>query len=880
VILIWLRGILARFPGRLAGAAAGVALTVALCAALAVQIVASGASMTHQAIATVDVDWQAQVNPAAGERAVRDAIARATRVDALQPAWYADVAGLESTENGAVQTTGPGKVVGVDPSYFAAFPDEVHVSIGAPRGVLLFGQTAANLHATIGSAIELKRVGLAPVRVRVDGIVTMPNIDTFFQAVGLPPGTAPQAPPDNVVILPADRWHALFDRQRTVRPDSVREQLHVRIAHDALPADPLAAYDDVSGKAKNVEARIAGSGAIGDNLSARLLGAQADALYARVLFLFLGVPGAVLAALLTFTIAASGAARRADERALLRVRGASTRQIVALGAVEAAVVGIAGTLAGTLATLALVRDALAAHRALLAITACGGLLLALAAVLIPAWRDAHANTVAQSRAAIGRAGAPWWERAFLDVVLLAIAGAAFWTTASTGYQVVLAPEGVPQATVHYEAFLAPVLLWFGAALLAVRVWRLVLLRGRGLLTVLLRGISGTLAALVAASLARQHRLVTRATLLAGLAFAFGVSTAVFNSTYAAQSRVDAELTNGADVTVTGTTDAAPDRTLSELRALRGAAAAEAMLHRYAFVGNDLQDLYAIHPRTIADATPMSNAFFGGGNAAATLAELAGTPDGVLVSEETVQTFQLRRGDTLVLRLQHAGSHAYVPVHFRFIGVTREFPTAPHDSFLVANANYVAAQTGTSAAEIVLIRARDGGAIASIAREAQRIVRDLPGAHVTTILETQRKIGSSLTAVDLRALTALELVFAIVFVAAATGLMLALGLAERLRTFAVLAALGAKSRQLMAFLAAEAAVVVIAGATFGIALGMAIAQVLVKVLTGVFDPPPEALAIPWTYLAGLVLAAAFSTALAVTIAARATRASVIGALREL
>jgi putative ABC transport system permease protein len=599
-----------------------------------------------------------------------------------------------------------------------------------------------------------------------------------------------------------------------------------------------------------------------------------------VLFLFLGVPGAVLAALLTFTIAASGAARRADERALLRVRGASTRQIVALGAVEAAVVGIAGTVAGTLATLALVRDALAAHRALLAITACGGLLLALAAVLIPAWRDAHANTVAQSRAAIGRAGAPWWERAFLDVILLAIAGAAFWTTASTGYQVVLAPEGVPQATVHYEAFLAPVMLWFGAALLAVRVWRLVLLRGRGLLTALLRGISGRLAALVAASLARQHRLVTRATLLAGLAFAFGVSTAVFNSTYAAQSRVDAELTNGADVTVTGTTDAPPDRKLSDLRAIPGVAAAEAMLHRYAFVGNDLQDLYGIHPRTIADATPMSNAFFGGGNAAATLAELARTPDGVLVSEETVQTYQLHPGDTLVLRLPHAGSHAYVAVHFRFIGVTREFPTAPHDSFLVANANYVAAQTGTSAAEIVLIRARDGGAIASIAREAQRIVRDLPGAHVTTIAETQRKIGSSLTAVDLRALTALELVFAIVFVAAATGLMLALGLAERLRTFAVLAALGAKSRQLMAFLAAEAAVVVIAGATFGIALGLAIAQVLVKVLTGVFDPPPEALAIPWTYLAGLVLAAAFSTALAVTIAARATRGSVIGALREL
>jgi putative ABC transport system permease protein len=880
VIAVWLRGILARFPGRLAGAAAGVALTVALCGALGVQIAASGASMTRQAIANVGIDWQVQVNPGSDDHAVRAALAHATRVDTLQTVWFAGVAGFASSANGTVQTTGPGKAVGLDPSYFAAFPDEVRANIGARRGVLLFGQTAANLHAAVGSTVVLERIGLPPARVRVDGIVAMPNADTFFQAVGLPPGTAPQAPPDDIVLLPAPQWHALFDRQRRIRPDSVREQLHVRIAHDTLPADPLAAYDDVSGKAKNVEARIAGSGAIGDNLAARLLGAQADALYARVLFLFLGIPGAALAGLLTFTIAAAGAGRRTEERTLLRVRGASTRQIVALGAVEAIVVGIAGALAGTLLTIALVANALAAHRTLLAITACGGLLLALAAVLIPAWRDARANTVAQSRASIGRAGAPFWERAFLDVIVLAVAGIAFWSTASTGYQVVLAPEGVPQATVHYEAFLAPVLLWFGAALLAVRMWRLVLLRGRKLLTALLRGISGTLAALVAASLARQHRLVTRATLLAGLAFAFGVSTAVFNSTYAAQSRVDAELTNGADVTVTGTTDAPPARKLDELRALPGVAAAEAVQHRYAFVGNDLQDIYGIHPLTIGDATPMSNAFFGGGHAAATLAELARTPDGVLVSEETVQTYQLHSGDTLVLRLQRAGSHAYVPVNFRFIGVTREFPTAPHDSFLVANANYVAAQTGSNAAEVVLIRARAPGAIASIAAAARRVARDLPGAHVTTIVEMQRKIGSSLTAVDLRALTALELAFAIVFVAAATGLMLALGLAERLRTFAVLAALGAKSRQLLAFIAAEAAVVVLTGAAFGIALGFAIAQVLVKVLTGVFDPPPEALVIPWPYIAALAAAAAVSTMLAVAITARATNASVIGALREL
>jgi putative ABC transport system permease protein len=43
-----------------------------------------------------------------------------------------------------------------------------------------------------------------------------------------------------------------------------------------------------------------------------------------------------------------------------------------------------------------------------------------------------------------------------------------------------------------------------------------------------------------------------------------------------------------------------------------------MQHRFAYVGNDLQDLYGIDPQHTGEATNMSNAFFENGNAAATL----------------------------------------------------------------------------------------------------------------------------------------------------------------------------------------------------------------------------------------------------------------------
>ena len=204
--------------------------------------------MTARSIAAVPVDWQIQLAPGADPQAVIEALAQATGYRKLQPVGYGDAAGFVAHTGGTVQTTGPGKVLGIDPSYLADFPGQIRPLIGAAEGVLLAQQTAANLHATVGDSIAIERAGLPPAEVKVDGIVDLPNADSLFQAVGLPPGLAPQAPPDNVVILPLAHWHALFDPLAAAQPGSVRSQLHVSLAHDRLPPDPAAAYDRVSGR--------------------------------------------------------------------------------------------------------------------------------------------------------------------------------------------------------------------------------------------------------------------------------------------------------------------------------------------------------------------------------------------------------------------------------------------------------------------------------------------------------------------------------------------------------------------------------------------------------------------------------------------------------
>jgi putative ABC transport system permease protein len=432
--------------------------------------------------------------------------------------------------------------------------------------------------------------------------------------------------------------------------------------------------------------------------------------------------------------------------------------------------------------------------------------------------------------------------------------------------------------VAYETFLAPLCLWVGVALLAMRLCGGGLEHGRKVLAALLRPIAHKLSGVVAASLGRQYLRVARGVVLVALAFSFATSTAVFNTTYNAQARVDAELTNGADVTVTGSTAFAPSSMLSQLKALPGVAAAQLMQHRFAYVGNDLQDLYGIDPAHIGEATNMSNAFFAGGDAQTTLAALAAHPDGILVSQETVTNYQLNVGDQINLRLQRVSDHQYHVVTFHFLGVVREFPTAPKDSFLIANASYIAQQTGSNMAEIVLMRAN--GNPADLTVQTRNVVGSLPGARVTDIGSTQRLIGSSLTAVDLRGLTGLELTFAILLVAGATGLILALGLAERRRTFALLAALGAKSNQLGAFLWSEGVVIQVIGGIIGLALGFGIAQMLVTILTGVFDPPPEILAVPWLYLILMAAAAIASMIAAVFSTQLVSRRPAVEALRDL
>src|SRR3984893_617182 len=196
--MLWLKGLLAYRSGRLLGAMVGVALTVALLTSIGVFIASSSTSMTQRAAADVPVDWQGQLSPGTDAKAGAGAIGKSTSYTALEQVGYANSAGFIANSGGTTQTTGPGKVLGLSPQYRQHFPSELRLLIGSLDGVLVAQQTASNLHVTIGDIVTIQRIGLPAVKVKVDGVVDLPNADSLFQAVGVPANASPQAPPDNV----------------------------------------------------------------------------------------------------------------------------------------------------------------------------------------------------------------------------------------------------------------------------------------------------------------------------------------------------------------------------------------------------------------------------------------------------------------------------------------------------------------------------------------------------------------------------------------------------------------------------------------------------------------------------------------------------------
>jgi putative ABC transport system permease protein len=835
-----------RRPAETLAAAFAVALTVAFLAGLGSFTAQTGSRLTLRAADRVPVDWQVQVTPGSDPKPVRDALSRVPGLLGVRAVDYAKVPGLRSS-GAETRTTGTAYVVSVPDDYAAFAPGEIRSLLGT-GGAVLQQQTASNLGAAPGTVVTVLGAGKP---VTVTGVVDLPNADSFFQVVGAPAGSGASAPPDNVLLLSPARFAAL------VPGAAVTRQFHVRLDHTALPSDPAAAADEVTRRVNHYVADVAGGALVGDDLGVSLSAAREDALYARLLVLLLGIPGLLLSGVVTALVISLRNDRQRRDLALLRLRGVTPRRAAVLLGLTALVDGCLGAAFG--AAGAGLSSPARLSGLWLGLGALAGVLLAIIIELVPVARllRGQSPTVAQGANQLPVTRTPLVLRLGLDVVLLAASGIVFWLTSRGGYQVVVVPEGVPVASVNYAALLAPALAWPGMALLVWRCTALVLSRrGRRPGT----DPAGRMPDLRREVVRRRRWIVARGVTGLAIAVAVTVSAAVFTHTYDQQARLDTALTVGSDVAVTVAPDSAG--TLDPaLAAVPGATAVEQVSHRLVYVGPDLQDLYGIDPSTIGRAAPLQDAFTPGSSITAVMRRLAATPDGVLLSQETLHDYQLHTGDLVQLRLKSA-SGDYRTVRFHVVGVITEFATAPRDSFVLANRAYLAQVTGLPAVQTLLVRTdKPRQVAAAIHAPAGALVNDITAPRVAV------PSASGLAAGSLAGLAGLTLAFGLLLATASAGLVLVVGAVQRRRSTVALAILGATGRQRAGFLWTEARALTVAGILGGLVTGALIAEQLIKVLNGIFDPPPQYPAVPWTFVATVVAAVVAAAGIAATASAR-------------
>jgi putative ABC transport system permease protein len=889
---------LRRRPAQTATQTLVLAVAVALLGAMILFIGHSLRTMTASATRSVPLDLQGPVGSYGQARSLAGGISKQPDIAQAFPVGTAPFAGVSHRGAAGVTDAGSGAILAVPPGYLHRIDAFRYLRGGLrPGQVVLDQQLAATLRARVGDTVSL-RLGAhtPPQSFKVGGVAVVTAPDVLFQPLNPQVGPAPAQPPANIAILPV----ATFARTvggalpslGAAGPASasvpgtlsgVQWQVQAQVDRASLGGTPSEAFKRAGQIRNSVERTFTGKIQFVDNLSEALESATGDALYAEALFIMLAVPGALLALGLAYLAALGTVERDRRELALLRARGASRRQLLGMAAVESSIVGLLGGLLGAgisfLAVTLLIEGSvgLNASRAVSVVVVCialafaGGMVARLGTGL-----RALSETVAAGRRGSQGGGVPLWRKLYLDFIALAVSGLIYWLTASTGFSAVVNPDSNPTLSLSIYMFFAPALLWIGATLLLVRlrgtVFSAIAGRLRG------SGEGANRRSFLLASASRRGPAINRGLIFVGLLLAFGVSLGVFAATYNQQAGVDAQLTLGADITATAPPGVTAKAGLAKrIGSVPGVAATSAVDHSYAYVGPDLQDTFGIEPASIGKATTLRDSYFIGGGAQTMMSRLQSRPDGILVSKETITDYSLKVGDLLRLRVLDHRSGQFHIVPFHVVGTVQEFPSAPRDSFMVANLAYLQKADHAGGPNVVFASAGENPA--TVASRVTAATKGF-GVSVKDIRQQSVQTVSSITTVDLTGISRLEQAFAIVLAAAAMWLFVNLVVSERRHEFATMAALGASLRDIGAFVRSEAVAVLAAGLALAAVLGWLLAEMLIAMLQHVFDPPPDHLAIPWGFLGLLAAAAIVGALLAAGVAARSLRRLPLGAiLRE-
>ena len=412
-----------------------------------------------------------------------------------------------------------------------------------------------------------------------------------------------------------------------------------------------------------------------DNLSATFKTAKADILSAKILFIFLGLPGVALAAYLAKFAAELFAAAQRRELSLLRTRGATPRQIAMIIAAASVLLAFGGSALGIVfGLLALLVSAggqvanelnplapgfdwrLFANSVAIAFAA--GLVLTFLAAFLPSYGALRREIIQERRSTHRAEAAPFWKRSYLDVILLLAAGVILVVLQANGGFKPTANEGAA-VQLSFYLFLAPFFAWMGLILLTLRLVESGLVKAGPQIAGGFKAAFGEIGEVAGKSVVRRAPRVSAAIAVIALTLSFGVSLAIFQQTYSTERQLDAQYIVGSDIRFTPALNTPQTAEFAEQLMAPGVWGVTGVVRdTQALVGSEKNTVYGIDvpsfeavaylpdsffvdgaAQQTIDAMANRNTNYAPGSARAALDALAATPNGVLISVEQAEKIQ-------------------------------------------------------------------------------------------------------------------------------------------------------------------------------------------------------------------------------------------------
>ena len=893
----------------------GLLLAVGLFADTLFFVDLSQRDMTKNALAPIQVDMVARATTAdLPARALETTLKGQAIVKSAESVAVADFASISKVGASAdpstsgmtgVTSSAAGKVFALNDSYFQTFGFLPIVSGQFdPNGAMIGDATATQLGLKVGDKIALKfAAGIGkPYPVTVSGIVGMGVSEPLFYNPD-PAGGEGYGVVADVVFLPP----AIFERDLAptlsklpITTSSVGQtgsnvvllpverQVHLKIDQSGLNADPSKAFKQLEGLRRSLERPFPGQVRVQNNLAKKLDNAKKDILAAKMLFLFLAIPGVLLAAYLSKYAVELSAEERRRELSLLRVRGAGTREVLLITAFTALLIALLGILSGlifgalmlviTLGPSVLIPANLELIGPSVGWAVLGGFVLTALAFFLPAWAQLRTEISGARRSVTRVQAVPLWRRMNLDFLMLIVAGIVLYVTDANGGFKPTGTEGTA-VTLSFYLFLAPFLFWIGATLLLIRLLDLLLTRGAPFVARILKATFGELGVVAARGMTRRSNAMGSAVTLTALSLSFGVALSLFLGTYATQKRGDIAYVVGSDVRVTPPASAGLTVSFAQkLSGLPNVIASSALARDpVALIGSEKKSVYGIDVASFAKTAYLPNAMFENGSARATLEALQNTPNGVILARDQADKYDIKVGDPVLMRLYNPHTAQYVQLETKAVGIYTYLSTSSQDADFALNRDFMTKAAGTNGADVFLVKTPDPAGVTSS-------IQSTFGSSLTLKLEnilTATKIdSSSLTSLNLSGLGGLERIYTALIVAASLGVFLVSMLQSRRKEFGTMRALGTDERQLRTLLAAEALSISSISLLSGVGIGAGIATLFVMMLRVIFLIPPAGLTWPATDLALLFGLSLLGMIIGVLLANRAlSRLKVSEVLRE-